>query len=83
MAGCAMITITHLTPKQKALLDVMWQLDTMDKVHSFISTLPAADARDAGSLLKIAIWETLELEGAIDDYSQDCADVISRIRSSL
>ena len=78
-----MISITHLTPKQKLLLDVMWQLDTMDKVHAFIGTLPAQDAVDAHGLLRIAIWETLELEGALDDYSQDCADVISRIRSSL
>jgi len=78
-----MITIANLTPKQKALLDVMWQLDTMDKVQAFIKTLPATDAQDAHCLLQIAIWETLELEGALDDYSQDCADVIGRIRSSL
>jgi hypothetical protein len=78
-----MITIANLTPKQKALLTVMWEIDSVEKVHQFIGTLPAADARDAGSLLQIAIWETLELEGAIDDYSQDCADVISRVRSGL
>ena len=72
-----MITIANLTPKQKALLDVMWQLDTMDKVHSFISTLPAQDAVDAHGLLRIAIWETLELEG-LEDYEQTAKDLISR-----
>ena len=77
-----MITISGLTPKQKALLTVMWEIDSMDKVQQFISTLPTADARDADSLLKIAIWESLEQEGAIDDYRQDSVDVISRIRSS-
>ena len=78
-----MITISGLTPKQKALLTVMWEIDSVEKVHQFIGTLPAQDARDAHSLLQMAIWETLELEGGLDDYSQDCADVIGRIRSSL
>ena len=77
-----MITISGLTPKQKALLTVMWEIDSMDKVQQFISTLPTRDAQDADSLLKIAIWESLEQEGAIDDYRQDSVDVISRISSS-
>jgi hypothetical protein len=78
-----MITIANLTPKQKALLTVMWEIDSVEKVQQFIRTLPAADARDAHSLLQIAIWETLELEGALDDYTQDSVDVISRVRSGL
>ncbi len=77
-----MITIDNLTPKQKALLDVMWELDTMDRVQEFIRTLPAQDAVDAHSLLKIAIWETLESEGALNDYSTDAGSIIDRIRSS-
>jgi len=77
-----MITISGLTPKQKALMTVMWDMDDITKVQAFIRTLPAADARDAHSLLSIAIWETLELEGALDDYTQQCADVISRCSSS-
>lgn len=77
-----MITITNLTPKQKLLLDVMWELDTMDRVQEFIQTLPAQDAVDAHGLLKIAIWETLESEGALNDYSTDAGSIIDRIRSS-
>jgi hypothetical protein len=42
-----MITISGLTPKQKALMTVMWDIDSVDKVQEFIRTLPAADARDA------------------------------------
>jgi len=77
-----MITINNLTPKQKALLDVMWELDTMDRVQEFIQTLPAQDAVDAHGLLKIAIWETLESQGALNDYSKDAGSIIDRIRSS-
>jgi len=77
-----MITIHNLTHKQKLLLDVMWELDTMEKVQTFIHSLPKQDAQDAHSLLQIAIWESIEQEGALNDYSQDCCNVISRIRSS-
>jgi hypothetical protein len=77
-----MITISNLTHKQKLLLDVMWELDTMEKVQQFIHTLPAADARDAHSLLQIAIWESIEQESGLNDYAQDSLAVISRVRSS-
>jgi hypothetical protein len=76
-----MITITHLTPKQKLLLDVMWELDSMDKVQSFIRTLPAADARDAHTLLQIAIWETIESEDGLDAYADQAAAAIASARS--
>ena len=77
-----MITISNLTPKQKLLLDVMWELDTLDKVQEFIRTLPAQDARDAHCLLQIAIWETLEQEDGLDAY-KDRADIVIRTASRL
>lgn len=76
-----MITISGLTPKQKALLTVMWDIDSVDKVQEFIRTLPAADARDAHSLLQMAIWETLEAEGELDAYSDTASTVINAARS--
>ena len=77
-----MITIENLTPKQKALLTVMWEIDSMDKVQQFIGTLPAADARDAHCLLQMAIWETLEQEGELDAY-KDTATTAIRTASRL
>jgi hypothetical protein len=77
-----MITIHNLTHKQKLLLDVMWELDTMEKVQQFIHTLPKQDAQDAHSLLQIAIWESIEQESGLNDYAQDSLAVISRVRSS-
>jgi hypothetical protein len=68
-----MITIENLTPKQKAMMTVMWDMDTMDKVQSFIRTLTPADARDAHCLLQIAIWESIEQEDGLDAY-EDHAD---------
>jgi hypothetical protein len=74
-----MITIQGLTPKQKALLTVMWDIDSVSKVKEFIGTLPAADARDAHSLLQMAIWESLEQEGELDAYMDQARSVIASV----
>jgi hypothetical protein len=76
-----MITISGLTPKQKALLTVMWDIDSVDKVHEFIRTLPARDARDAHSLLQMAIWESIEQQEGLEDYEQLAKACISRSSS--
>ena len=76
-----MISISGLTPKQKALLTVMWDIDSVERVHEFIGTLPAADARDAHSLLKMAIWESIEQQEGLEDYEELARDCISRSSS--
>ena len=76
-----MISISGLTPKQKALLTVMWDIDSVERVHEFIQTLPAADARDAHSLLQMAIWESIEQQEGLTDYEQTAKDLISRTSS--
>jgi hypothetical protein len=77
-----MISISGLTPKQKALMTVMWDIDSVSKVQEFIRTLPAADARDAHSLLQMAIWESLEQQGELDAY-KDHATTAIRTASRL
>jgi hypothetical protein len=75
-----MITISGLTAKQKALMTVMWDIDSVDKVQEFIGTLPAADARDAHCLLQIAIWESLEQEEGLDAYKDTATTAIRTAR---
>jgi hypothetical protein len=72
-----MITINNLTVKQKLLLDVMWELDSLERVQAFIKTLPAADAQDAQALLQIAVWETIEQEDGLDAYRDIAAAAIT------
>jgi hypothetical protein len=81
MEGLIMITISGLTAKQRALLTVMWDIDSVDRVKEFIGTLPAADARDAHCLLQIAIWESIEQEEGLEDYAEIAKDCISRCSS--
>ncbi len=77
-----MITITGLTSKQKVFMDVMWTMQELTQVHSFISTLPLRDRQDCLSLLDIAVQETEEHElNRLAEYESLALDVIARARS--
>ena len=71
-----MITIPNLTPKQKALLDVMWGIENISQVNDFINSLPARDKIDARSLLQIAIEESIEHEGGLKEFEAEALKAI-------
>ena len=73
-----MITITGLTQKQKVFMDVMWTMESMPAVEAFIKTLPKRDQQDCLALVTIAVQETLEDEGRMQDYEQAAVDLIAR-----
>jgi hypothetical protein len=75
------ISITGLTNKQKALMDVMWAMDDMPAVQAFIKTLPKRDGQDCISLVEIAVQESLEEDNRLDDYEQDALNLIARVSS--
>ena len=77
-----MITITGLTTKQKVFMDVMWCMDSMPAVEAFIRTLPARDQQDCLALVTIAVQETLEDEGRMQDYEEIARSVIARVSRS-
>jgi hypothetical protein len=47
------IELQGLNRKQMALADIMWSLDTKDRVLDFISTLPEADQRDCHTIIEL------------------------------
>lgn len=78
-----MITITGLTPKQKALMDVMWTMEEMEQVTAFINTLPKQDRLDCISLCAIAVQETQEHEcNGLEQYESLAGVWIARARNS-
>lgn len=78
-----MITITGLTHKQKALMDVMWTMEEMEQVTAFINTLPKRDRQDCISLCAIAVQETQEHEcNGLEAYESLAIACIARARSS-
>jgi hypothetical protein len=76
------ITIQGLTVRQQQLCELMWSCRDIEQVRSLIRALPTKqDRQSAETLMLMIVHETLEDEGGLDDYSQDCADVILRVRS--
>lgn len=74
-----MITITGLTSRQKSIMDMLWNMDSMDKVTAFIKALPTRkDQADAASLIEIAVAETIEQESGLDAYKDLAHCTISR-----
>jgi len=71
-----MINIPNLTPKQKMLLDVMWNIEDIQQVNTFINSLPYEDKIDARGLLQIAIDESIEHEGGLLEWEQDALNAI-------
>ena len=45
------IELHGLTPKQMALADIMWAIETKEGVEGFISTLPKKDQRDCRTII--------------------------------
>ena len=75
-----MIRIENLTERQKSIMELLWVCQDQDQVMTLIRSLPTKrDQQDACSLVDIATWETLELEGALGDYEQLAKDLIHRV----
>lgn len=75
-----MITIEGLTTKQKAILDIMWSMDTKEQVQNFILSLPQPDQHDATSLMEILIHDSYEQQGELEQYESLARSIILSCR---
>ena len=76
-----MIHIENLTKKQAAIMDILWTIQSIEEVRSFISSLPShRDRCDATSMMQIAVVDTLEQEGALDEYAKAASYLIHSCR---
>lgn len=70
-----MITIDNLTPRQKQLIDLMWNCQDLTAVNTLINALPTEqDRRDCRGLCTILVQETIEHEQGLDAYA-DAASI--------
>ena len=78
-----MITIHGLTARQQQLCELMWSCRDLAQVKTLIQALPTReDQQQAHTLMTLMVYESLEDQGGLNDYAEDCADVIDRVRSS-
>jgi hypothetical protein len=61
------IQIQGFTAKQRALADIMWTMDSKDKVNSFISTLMPKDRREAEVVLEMIILAFMDQVESVDE----------------
>ena len=76
-----MIGISGLTTRQKAIMDMLWSMQSMDQVTQLIKALPTRDAQDAHSLIIIAQQESLEEDGSLEEYKDAATMCIARARA--
>ena len=73
-----MIQIQGLNDRQKSIMDMLWSMDSMDKVNAFIRALPTRqDQMDAATLIQIAVEETIEQEQGLDRYADAAGAAIA------
>lgn len=76
-----MISIQGLTVRQKSIMDMLWSMDSMDKVNAFIKALPTRqDQMDAATMIQIAVEETVEQEQGLEGYE---AAALAAIRCAM
>lgn len=69
-----MISIDGLTPRQRQLMDLLWNCPDIEQITAFINALPTVrDKYDARSLVLIATWAALEQELGFSREVKDAA----------
>lgn len=61
------IQLHGLSPKEQALCDIMWAIETRDGVESFIKTLPRADQQTCHSLIELMQLAFADEVNSVDD----------------
>ena len=62
-----MITIDGFTSKQRVLADIMWNMDSKDRVNMFIDTLVPQDQREARTVLEMIILAFTDEVESVDE----------------
>ncbi len=74
--------IDGLTKRQVAILDIIWSMEDLDRVQSFIKALPERDRAEAHSLVTLITYEALEEMMPVFEEAgfPDAKEVIQRVR---
>lgn len=62
------ITLSHLTPEQAEMMDILWSLSDFAEVEAWQSTLTPAELELSNTLMRLVILETVD-----DIFAEDVA----------
>jgi hypothetical protein len=75
-----MITIEGLSKKQKAIMEILWNCNSLDQAELFIKSMPThRDRCDAHSLMMLALYETLEEKDGLDEWEEMAKEWIATL----
>jgi hypothetical protein len=75
-----MITIEGLTKKQRAIMEILWHCDSLAQAELFIKSMPThKDRCDAHSLMMLALYESLEEKGGLDEWADMASEWIATL----
>ena len=69
------IIIAGLTPRQKVLANIMWNLSEKEAVERFIGSLPVTEAKECRALIQLMIATYID---NIDTVGDEAIDVLDR-----
>lgn len=73
-----MIQIHGLTPRQKQVIDLLWNCRSLEQAVTLVKALPThKDRCDAHSLLNMVALESIEQEEGLEAYADAAAAAIS------
>ena len=64
------MTLTNLTSEQVWLLNNLWNIQTMEELREWQSTLPEQQFKLVDSLIEMLRMEELEARGEITDFAE-------------
>jgi hypothetical protein len=69
------ITLSHLTPEQAEMMDILWSLSDFADVEAWQSTLTPAELELSNTLMRLVILETVD-----DIFAEDVAQAASYLK---
>ena len=72
-----MIKIDGITTRQTELLEIMWNISSTDDLAQWITTLDERDARDAGTLSQVLIYEYIDQQLEQNPDFSDAQEVLA------
>jgi adenylosuccinate synthase len=75
-----MIQIDGLTKHQVALLDTIWNIDTVQECHQYIQSLPESDKLECQRLVRLIALELIDQAVSEMDDWQESRQVLDKFK---
>ena len=73
------ITLSGLTARQKQVIDLLWNCQSLQQAEALVAALPThRDRCDARAMLTMVAHDSIEQEEGLDQYAKAASECLSR-----